>query len=238
MFICIDPGHGGRDLGAWGKGGLLEKNIALTISLMEKTIFENYGHKVILTRNKDEYVPIEKRIQISNENKSDILISNHVNCGNARGVEVYHSFYDNKGKILAKNISSDLTKVGFIDRGPKSRKGIVGDYNMIIRESKAIAVMIELGFIDNCYDLELLKDEYILNKASENIVISILNTLGLEYLNVKEKSYNILLDGVVMLTVNDLELGKKYIINSVKDKICSEGQIIMSSSGEEMFSLK
>lgn len=238
MLICIDPGHGGRDLGAFGKGGFLEKDITLNISLMEKVVFESYGHQVIMTRSTDQYVPVEKRIQISNSSNADILISNHVNCGNARGVEICHSFYDNKGKTLARHISSELTKVGFINRGTKTKKGISGDYNMIIREANATVVMIELGFIDNNYDLELLKDDYILKKVSETIVKSTLKSFGFEYLDSNEQRYNILLDGVVMLTVNDLEIAKRYIINSLKDNICSEGKAILDSSGEEIFSLK
>lgn len=238
MRVCLDAGHGGRDVGAWARGGLLEKNIALAASLMEKACFEKYGHEVILTRETDEDVPLEKRIDIANRGGADILISNHVNTGGARGVEVYHSASDMCGKRLAQNICKFLACAGLINRGAKVKKGIAGDYNMIIRESHMTSVKIELGFIDNVYDSVFLRDDFFLNKFAEAIVFSVFDTFDIEFDRPYEKKYDIFLDEVLMLTVNDFEMGKKYIESAVKDKICSEGSLKLGSSSEKLFYYK
>lgn len=238
MRVCLDAGHGGKDVGAWGKGGLLEKDIALSASLMEKACFEKYGHEVILTRETDEDVPLEKRIDIANKSDAHILISNHVNTGGARGVEVYHSASDVTGKKSAQNICRFLSYAGLINRGAKIKKGIGGDYNMIIRESHMTAVKIELGFIDNTYDSVFLKDNFFLNKFAEAIVFSILDTFEPEFNYTEGESHDVFLDEVLMLTVNDFEMGKRYIVNAVQSKICNEGSLILKNSGEKLFYYK
>ncbi len=91
--IVIDPGHGGKDPGARSKGGLEEKNVALDISKRLKTLVEKrLKKKVILTRDRDVFIPLKKRTEIANENKADLFISVHINSSRSRklkGIEVY-----------------------------------------------------------------------------------------------------------------------------------------------------
>lgn len=91
--ICIDPGHGGSDLGAIGKTKLLEKNITLNVSEKLKKIIESkLGLRVIMTRNKDSEVSLNSRVSVANNQKAQIFVSIHVNSSfrrAARGPETY-----------------------------------------------------------------------------------------------------------------------------------------------------
>ena len=92
--IVIDAGHGGKDPGAIGDGGLQEKGVVLSIAkelavLLEKEL----KVKVIMTRSKDEFISLRKRTEIANENKADLFVSIHANFNynkNTRGFEVYY----------------------------------------------------------------------------------------------------------------------------------------------------
>ena len=74
--IVIDPGHGGKDPGTFIKGGLMEKDIALEIAkLLAPKLEEKLGCKVILTRDEDVFLSLEKRTAFANVNKADLFIS-------------------------------------------------------------------------------------------------------------------------------------------------------------------
>lgn len=91
--IVIDPGHGGKDSGAIGKSGLMEKDIVLDVGLrLKKLIEEKLKVKVIMTRNKDIFIPLEERTAIANTTGADLFISIHTNANPSRrirGVETY-----------------------------------------------------------------------------------------------------------------------------------------------------
>ena len=79
--VVIDPGHGGRDPGAIGRKGK-EKNINLNVALkLGKLIQDNCKDvKVVYTRQKDVFVPLDRRAQIANNAKADLFISIHTNA--------------------------------------------------------------------------------------------------------------------------------------------------------------
>jgi len=91
--IVIDPGHGGKDPGCNASGGVKEKNIVLSIArILKKKIKEEIGCEVFLTRNRDVFLPLERRTAIANMKKADLFISLHVNAHRNRkisGLETY-----------------------------------------------------------------------------------------------------------------------------------------------------
>ena len=95
MRIVLDAGHGGWDLGAVGRRGLIEKEFALDIvQRLGKLIENKLGAQVIYTRDDDSYVTLEKRAEIANVSRADLFLSVHANYSNlvtARGVETYYS---------------------------------------------------------------------------------------------------------------------------------------------------
>lgn len=91
--VVIDPGHGGKDPGAIGSNGLREKDVVLSVAKsLARILREKYNMEVILTRDKDIFIPLEERTAIANSNKADLFISIHANASRrkkARGIETY-----------------------------------------------------------------------------------------------------------------------------------------------------
>ena len=93
--IVIDPGHGGKDPGTVNRHlDVQEKDITLDIGKRLNAILnEHKEFEIILTRCRDDYVPLEERAAIANSNQGDIFVSIHTNSAphlTARGVESYY----------------------------------------------------------------------------------------------------------------------------------------------------
>ena len=92
--IVIDAGHGGKDPGAMGYGGVEEKNISLAIALELKKILDADSRcRVIMTRSTDTFVSLEERAAIANRNRANLFISIHTNAhedSKLKGTETYY----------------------------------------------------------------------------------------------------------------------------------------------------
>jgi len=92
--ICIDPGHGGSDIGAVGKSNSKEKDITLKISQKLKSIIESkLGLRVVMTRDKDSEVSLNSRVSIANNQKAQIFVSIHVNSSFRKGARGPETFF-------------------------------------------------------------------------------------------------------------------------------------------------
>ena len=94
LKIVLDPGHGGKDPGAIGAGGIAEKDIVLAVGKkLERKLKEEMGVEVVLTRRDDRFIPLEDRTAIANAEAADLFVSLHMNAspnGDARGLETYY----------------------------------------------------------------------------------------------------------------------------------------------------
>jgi N-acetylmuramoyl-L-alanine amidase len=90
--IVIDPGHGGHDPGTQANG-LSEADLTLDVALrLKKLLAKQPGVEVVMTREKDVYIPLEERTAIANREAADLFLSIHVNASRnkqATGVETY-----------------------------------------------------------------------------------------------------------------------------------------------------
>jgi len=94
--IIIDPGHGGKDPGAIGRFGEYEKKIVLDISKRLKKILQDKGIRIRMTRDRDEFISLQKRTEIASRSKADLFVSVHANSSPVRsvhGLEVYTAKY-------------------------------------------------------------------------------------------------------------------------------------------------
>lgn len=157
--VYIDAGHGGNDSGATKKG-YKESNIVLNVALKLKSKLLATGKfDVMMSRETDKYVLLSERTNDANIWGADILISIHANSSNnklAHGLETFCYKY-NYGKLANDVNNGILSSISINNRGVKE-----GNLHMV-RESKMNACLVELGFISNDDDLNLLlnnQDDY------------------------------------------------------------------------------
>lgn len=118
--MVLDPGHGGLEVGAKGPNGTLEKNVTLVLSRKLKALIErNLAYRVVLTRDRDVDVPLERRAAIANNERAFVFISIHANGypgRTARGAETYFlnlNATDEEARRIAylENNSTELDQV-------------------------------------------------------------------------------------------------------------------------------
>ncbi len=116
VVVAVDAGHGGKDQGAHGPGGTLEKNVTLAVARdLAALINRQPGMKAVLTRNGDYFIPLSQRYQIARENNADLFISIHADSytsDDARGSSVWvlspRGKTNEAARVLADRENADL----------------------------------------------------------------------------------------------------------------------------------
>jgi len=156
--IAVYAGHGGSDPGAIGVNGLQEKNYTLEVSNLVSTYLHNSGYLVVNNRTTDVDRNIATDAALANWQNVDALVEIHLNANDGAplsGTESYYSVFDTGiGSSLANTIVNNISALGFINLGAKTRANSDGnDYLGIIRLTHAPAVLIETAFINNPDDM-------------------------------------------------------------------------------------
>lgn len=112
--VVIDPGHGGHDAGAVGKQGILEKNVNLGVAKeLQRYLRRESDLKVVLTRNRDEYLELADRAEIANRNAGDLFISLHCNSWFNDGARGFETFFLSPAKSdWAKSVEAAENSAG------------------------------------------------------------------------------------------------------------------------------
>lgn len=95
--VVVDAGHGGDDHGARGAGGLFEKDLVLDVAKRLARSLESRGLRVVMTRERDEFVPLERRTSLANDAHADLFVSIHANAARnpaPRGTETFFASLD------------------------------------------------------------------------------------------------------------------------------------------------
>ncbi|MEJ8552824.1 N-acetylmuramoyl-L-alanine amidase [Tepidibacter sp. Z1-5] len=168
--IFIDAGHGGEDLG-YTNELLTEKEISLRVTLKLQEKLEKAGAYVYLSRSIDEYISLDKRVDMIKKSNPDFLISIHLNKSKFEGVSGAEAIYywgDINGKSIGENILSNLkNNMNIKNRGAKEGR------IYILKESGCNGVYCELGYISNPLEAELLAKDDFIDNIADNIVCSI-----------------------------------------------------------------
>ena len=92
--IVLDAGHGGKDAGATGRRlRLKERDLTLSIARKLKSILEDNGIKVIMTRDSDTFISLQERVRIANSSGADLFVSIHVNASRSRSLNGFECYY-------------------------------------------------------------------------------------------------------------------------------------------------
>jgi len=175
--LCLDYGHGGTDPGAVYMGRKEAEDV-LAVGREAAGILRRHGVIVDETRTADVSLSLKARCDFENIGSYDYFISFHRNAfkpETAAGVETYtYLSPGTKSKGLAQKIQSALVKVGFANRGVKEANF------QVLRETKAPAVLIEIGFVDNSLDNALFDSKRA--DIVKGIAKAILSQLGIKYM--------------------------------------------------------
>jgi N-acetylmuramoyl-L-alanine amidase len=114
--IVIDPGHGGKEVGAVGPSGLLEKDVTLTVSRkLAAALTSRLGARVILTRDDDSLLSLDQRTAIANQYNADLFLSVHMNAAvvaGAKGSETYFLSLEASDELARKAAESENASGG------------------------------------------------------------------------------------------------------------------------------
>ncbi|MBT62314.1 MAG: cell wall hydrolase [Puniceicoccaceae bacterium] len=170
--IVIDAGHGGKDVGAKNDAyRLYEKDLNLDVARRLQSLLQRAGFEVVMTRDSDVYIPLERRPQIANRERGDLFISIHFNAAGSSTAEGFETFaltpqyqasskYSKPGRgdsirydgneqdpwntLLGYHVQRSLVQgVGGPDRGLKRARFLV------MKHLDCPGVLVELGFVSN-----------------------------------------------------------------------------------------
>jgi N-acetylmuramoyl-L-alanine amidase len=170
-LIIIDPGHGGTDEGAKVQS-VMEKRITLTTAMMAKKQLEALGYRVIMTRSRDVFLPLPRRVAIANKAKAALFVSIHYNSSPnaaAKGVEIY--FYEQRGESRTRDSKrlANCILHQVLDQTEAHSRGVRRGNFFVVRETAMPAVLVEGGFLTNYDERFNLKDRKYLEKIAKGI---------------------------------------------------------------------
>jgi N-acetylmuramoyl-L-alanine amidase len=136
-LVAIDPGHGGIDPGATGKGGTLEKDIVLLIAReLRERIWAGGRFRVLMTRNADYYIALRQRFEVARSAGADLFISLHADSSPfraSRGLSIY----------TLSNRASDEAAAALARR--ENRSDVVAGVDLSHNSDRVAGILIDLA---------------------------------------------------------------------------------------------
>ncbi|MGA9287324.1 MAG: N-acetylmuramoyl-L-alanine amidase CwlD [Anaerobacillus sp.] len=181
QVIVIDPGHGGPDGGAVGDN-VVEKDIALTISLKLRDYLQEAGALVIMTREIDTDLASEetkglsnrkaedlrKRVELINDPSNDLFVSIHLNAipsSKWSGAQTFYNPVNEESQSLSRFIQAEIKRN--LENTNRLAKNMDSVY--LLKEADIPGSLVEVGFLSNPTERELLNTETYQNKVAASI---------------------------------------------------------------------
>ncbi|MGV3328034.1 GBS Bsp-like repeat-containing protein [Streptococcus suis] len=194
--VYIDPGHGGRDSGA-SYGGVHEKNLALSVSNKLRENLLQYRINVLMTRTGDYDVDFKtERSRMTNASNADLFISIHFNAtgagvSNATGIETYwyqynpeyqpkinKEMHNNPTRLAESEILANKVQESLIKETGAVNRGVRRETFAVLRETAIPAILVELGFMDNPSELQVIKQDSYHTRLAKALAQGVMNWYG------------------------------------------------------------
>lgn len=186
--IFLDPGHGGRDSGAYYYG-IAEKDLNLQVSRKLRKRLEELGYTVLTSRDSDVDVDfVTERSRMVNKTNADFFISIHFNAtGNDTtlnlGIQTYsykeevgypskinQYWHNNPDRMSESNrLAADLHSSLLTETGARDA-GLLQATFAVLRETAKPAVLLELGYMDNPEENQRIRSDQYQDKLVEGII--------------------------------------------------------------------
>ena len=198
--VVLDAGHGGKDPGTVGRGGIREKDLALDIALRVKAHLAAAGLRVVMTRDGDRFWELEDRPYLAARGAGDVFVSIHMNAAASRTVQGVETFataaehypptaeskltgkypavpnnqFNHSNAILGSQIQRALVGITRAeDRGLKRARFVV------LRNSAMPAALVECGFLSNPQEEQKLSTPSYRETVAQGVAQGILNYFAL-----------------------------------------------------------
>ena len=133
---------------------------------------EKAGYRVLMTRSRDEFVPLKKRAEMANQARGQVLVSLHCNSAKnrlAKGVEIYYTqktepWRAKKSKEMAQMVLSKI-----LAETKAESRGIKDANFVVIKETKMPSILIEMGFLTNEEEQKRLKEPAYLEAMMQSV---------------------------------------------------------------------
>ncbi|WP_156291799.1 N-acetylmuramoyl-L-alanine amidase CwlD [Oceanobacillus salinisoli] len=185
--IVLDPGHGGPDGGAVGKDGTLEEDIVLAVAKKLRIFLQEAGAIVYLTREEDKDLAAEDTVGLSrrkaedirnrmdfiHDKKPDFFLSIHLNALPStkwRGAQSFYYPSSDENKHLAEMIQAEIIR----NLENTNREALVKNGMYLLKYAEVPGALVEMGFLSNPEERELLKQEGYQDKLAASIYEGIL----------------------------------------------------------------
>ena len=174
LKVAIDPGHGGRDPGAVGIGGLRETDIVLDVSLKLAELLQKQGVEVVLTRQDEREIDLEPRVRQANRANVDLFVSVHANAislsrPDVNGIETYY-YATGASQELAKTIQESL-----LDATNVNDRGVHQARFYVLHHTTMPATLVEVGFVTGAEDARRLSDPQYRELLAQGIARGVLH---------------------------------------------------------------
>jgi len=163
--VAIDAGHGGKDTGAIGPTGLLEKEVVLDIAQRLRELLVKAGVRVLMTRETDTFVELQDRPRMAKQQGATVFVSIHANASvrpASNGSETY--YLSPQSQVLAQMVQEELSRVpNLAPRGTKTANFLV------LRESDVPAVLVEVAYVSNIDEEARLRQNAFRQRLAEAV---------------------------------------------------------------------
>ena len=183
MVVVVDSGHGGSDPGKVGINGAIEKDVNLKIAIKLKSLLEEQGIKVIMTREDENGLAdskvedLKKRVSIINQEKPLLAVSIHQNSyqgESIHGAQVFYFTHSQEGEKAAKIIQEALLEAD----SENTRSAKANDTYYMLKKTEVPVVIVECGFLSNQKEADLLVTEEYQQKVAEAVVKGIIKYIS------------------------------------------------------------
>ena len=166
--FVIDAGHGGFDKGS-NNGNIIESEYSLELAQKIQKLAKKKNINVILTRDENDHLDLQSRVNKMHELNPELVISLHLNSASDRGKSGAEVFIKND------NVDTHTEKIGtelaqLVSINSIENRGLKKANFKILKDSKTPTFLIELGFASNLTDAETLKSTHHKNQLAEKIV--------------------------------------------------------------------
>ena len=171
-YIVIDPGHGGEDGGCVSEGGVLEKDLNLSVSYKITEILKTMGYNTVMTRtddkmlhemygdysgNKKKTYDLKNRVRFAHDNQADVFVSIHMNkfpVEKYSGLQVYYSSNHSDSIAVAEKVQCFCKEYLQNENEREIKRADKSIY--VLDRVQVPGILVECGFLSNPHETEKL----------------------------------------------------------------------------------